>query len=235
MRNLLKVSHLDVEFDSRPVLSDLTFELSERETLVVLGPNGAGKTVLLRALLGLVPYRGEVIWSKGTRIGYVPQRVPFNRDIPLTIADFLRLKGGPPRDLGAVMAQVGFTESDFLNKQIGTISSGQFQRVLIGWALMDNPDVLLFDEPMAGIDVGGEETIYSLLRKAREKSNLAIIFVTHDLSMVYKQATHVLCLSHRRMICHGSPDAVLNPDVLKTVFGGDTSSYVRHEERHLHD
>lgn len=235
MRNLLKVNHLDVEFDGLRVLSDLSFELSEKETLVVLGPNGAGKTVLLRALLGLVPHQGDVVWSRGTRIGYVPQRVPFNRDVPLTVADFLRLKGGASRDLTAVLAQVGFTEPEFLTKQIGTISSGQFQRILIGWALMNKPDVLLFDEPMAGIDIGGEETIYSLLRKTREHSNLAIIFVTHDLSMVYQQATHVLCLSHQRMICHGSPDEVLKPDVLKAVFGGETSSYVRHQDRHPHE
>jgi zinc transport system ATP-binding protein len=93
MEPLLKVSNLQVELNRKLIIQNLSFKLVAGETLVILGPNGAGKTVLLRTLLGLVPHKGEIFWRSGTRRGYVPQRVPFNRDLPVTVSDFFELKG----------------------------------------------------------------------------------------------------------------------------------------------
>jgi zinc transport system ATP-binding protein len=226
VENILQVKHLNVDIDGQAILRDLNFDVVERGTLVILGPNGAGKTVLLRALLGLLPYRGEVLWKKGIRIGYVPQRVPFNKDFPLTAADFFALKGISQQKSEDALRHVGLTENTFWRHQMGTLSSGQFQRVLIAWALADHPDVLLFDEPMAGIDVLGEETVYSLLQRTQAERNMTVFLVTHDLSIVYSKATNVLCLNNKTMLCHGSPKEVLSPAVLQNVFGREMKYYI---------
>jgi zinc transport system ATP-binding protein len=226
---VLQVSHLGVEFDGKVILQDLNFELRDRETLSILGPNGAGKTVLLRALLGLVPCRGQVSWRAGVRIGYVPQRVPLNKELPITVADFFGMKRTSPKDVAGLLSQVGITDGDFPQRQLGILSSGQFQRVLIAWALVNDPNVLLFDEPTAGIDVGGEETIHTLLQRSQRERHLALILVTHDLSIVYGYATNVLCLNNRTF-CYGPPKQILDPGVLQSIYGSGVKFY-----EHTHD
>jgi len=100
------------------------------------------------------------------------------------------------KDVASLLSQVGITDGDFPQRQLGILSSGQFQRVLIAWALVNDPNVLLFDEPTAGIDVSGEKTIHTLLQRAQRERRLALILVTHDLSIVYGYATNVLCLNN---------------------------------------
>jgi len=226
---LLRVCHLEVEFDGRVIFQDLNFELKERESLLILGPNGAGKTVLLRTLLGLVPCHGQVSWRAGIRMGYVPQRVPLNKELPVTVADFFAMKRTSVKDVARSLSGVGITERDFPQRPLGILSSGQFQRVLIAWALLNDPNVLLFDEPTAGIDIGGEETIHTLLQRTQTERRLALILVTHDLHLVYGQATHVLCLNNRTS-CYGTPAEILDPNVLQGIYGGDVKFY-----RHTHD
>jgi zinc transport system ATP-binding protein len=218
MESILKVKHLRVELEGEIILEDISFEVRQRETLVILGPNGAGKTVLLKALLGLLPHQGEVSWREGVTIAYVPQRVPLIKDVPMTVEEFFELKGVPRKRTEVVLKEVGIENQAFLKKPIGIISSGQFQRVLIAWALVNNPDILLFDEPTAGIDIGGEETVYSLLQRAKRERGLTILLVTHDLTAVYSQATNVLCMN-KKMFCYGPPRDSLTPKHLQEMFG----------------
>ncbi|HEX5418881.1 MAG TPA: ATP-binding cassette domain-containing protein, partial [Gammaproteobacteria bacterium] len=149
---ILSVSNLTVELDGKLIFEDLSFDLRDQETLVILGPNGAGKTVLLRSLLGLLPHRGRVVWKTGVRIGYVPQRIPLNRELPVTVADFFELRGARRETVPAQLRLVGIVDPDFPSKPLGLLSSGQFQRVLIAWALLNDPNVLLFDEPTNDLD-----------------------------------------------------------------------------------
>jgi zinc transport system ATP-binding protein len=229
MESILKVEHLRVDLEGTTVLEDISFEVKKGETLVILGPNGAGKTVLLKALLGLLPYHGEVIWRKGATIAYVPQRVPFVKDMPMTVEEFFELKGVSQQRTAKVLEQVGIEDLSFQKKQIGIISSGQFQRVLIAWALVNNPGVLLFDEPTAGIDIGGEETVYSLLQRAQRERGLTILLVTHDLTAVYSQATNVLCLN-KKMFCYGPPRDILTPKKMQDIFGGEIKYFLHAHE-----
>ena len=220
----LSVSNLTITLGNSIIIRDLSFDLGTGDTLVILGPNGAGKTVLLRALLGLLPYQGEVRWKAGIKIGYVPQRVPFAKDIPITVEDFFLLRGIELRSAQELLIQVGIAENSFLKKQLGYLSSGQFQRVLIAWALAHNPGAVLFDEPTAGVDAGGEETIHDLLRKVHRTRKVAVILVTHDLTTVYSEATHVLCLNAQKF-CYGLPQRVLDPAVLKSIYGRDVKIF----------
>lgn len=227
MGPILHVSKLRVILDETEVFRDLNFDLNENETLVVLGPNGCGKTVLLRTLLGLLPYQGEVSWKAGVKIGYVPQRVPLKRDLPITVENFFGLKNVSSRAAAEALQEVGIGDQAFLRKQLGILSSGQFQRVLIAWALVSRPEVVLFDEPTAGIDIGGEETIHSLLKKTQSEHRFAVILVTHDLSAVYSEATNVLCMSHRKLV-YGRPNDVLDPETLRELYKTDIK-FFRHQ------
>ena len=112
---------------------------------------------------------------------------------------------------------------------MGWLSGGQLQRVLIAWAILDNPDVLLFDEPTAGIDVGGEETIYNLLKKLNDERAMTILLISHDLNIVYKYANTVLCVNKQK-ICFGRPNDVLDPQALVKLYGGEAAFYA-HEHK----
>jgi zinc transport system ATP-binding protein len=220
---ILTVQDLNVELDNRIIIEHLSFTVKRSDIVSIVGPNGAGKTVLLKCLLGLLPYNGEIMWEKGIKIGYVPQRLPFIKDIPLSVMDFFSLKGAAEEEVRGIVHAVGFSD-EFFARKIGDLSSGQFQRILIAWGLIGNPQVLLFDEPTTGIDIGGEETIYNILSRLKEQRQLTMLLVTHDLSVVYQFSTHVICLS-RQTICAGSPREVLTPESLRTLYGGEVKYY----------
>lgn len=220
---LLKVKNLKVRIDNQNIIENLSFQVKRGHAVTILGPNGAGKTVLLRTLLGLIPYQGEIEWASDIKIGYVPQRLPFIKDIPLTVNDFFKLKKSSEKKTKEILDFVGFRE-DFIRKKTGDLSSGQFQRILIAWALVRSPHVLLFDEPTTGIDISGEETIYNLLARLKQERNLTMLLVTHDLSVVYKFSTDVICLN-KHLVCYGPPHKVLTLESLQQLFGDEVKFY----------
>jgi len=220
---ILEVKNLTVRLNGEDVLVDLSFNVYDGEVLAILGPNGAGKTTLLKALLGIVPYEGVVKWREEVRIGYVPQRLPFIKDVPLSVKEFFQLKNASENEGEKILKSIGLGK-EILKKKIGDLSSGQFQRILIGWALALDPDVLLFDEPLAGIDVGGQESIYNFLERLKETRNLTILFVTHELSVVYRLADRVLCLN-KRMLCSGAPKEMLTPEALSNLYANLVKFY----------
>lgn len=232
----LKVENLTVSFDKDVVIQNLSFSVDKSDVIAIVGPNGAGKSVLFRALLGLVPYSGKIDWVSETKIGYVPQKFNVDKDFPVTVKEFLQLKSNNYASILSALESVGLkTKNDdrhhierhLLAQRVGWLSGGQLQRVLVAWAILDNPDVLLFDEPTAGIDVGGEETIYSLLKKLSEEMSLTVLLISHDLNIVYKYATTVLCINKEK-ICFGSPGDVLDPQALVKLYGGEVGFY-KHE------
>jgi len=219
----LRVKDLNVKFDGEEVLIDLSFNVDEGEVLAILGPNGAGKTTLLKALLGIVPYEGMVEWREGVKVGYVPQRLPFIKDVPLSVKEFFRLENASENEAKEILRSISLGE-EILGKKVGDLSSGQFQRILIGWALASDPNVLLFDEPLAGIDIGGQKSVYDLLERLKVKKNLTILFVTHELSVVYRLADRVLCLN-KRMLCSGAPKEKLTPDAISNLYASPIKFY----------
>ena len=233
-KELLKVSDLGVKFEEREVLRDISFSVNQGDVLVIVGPNGAGKSVLLRALLGLIPFSGNIKWEAGIKINYIPQNFAIDRDFPLTVKEFLEFKSKEIKAIMAALCSVGIIDEHhithhILGQRLGWLSGGQLQRILIAWALLDNPDVILFDEPTSSIDVGGEETIYNLIKKLRDEKELTIIMISHDLNIVYKYATNVLCLN-KDMICYGAPADALDPASLKALYGEVT--FFTHQHNH---
>ena len=223
---ILKVTDLDVELEGEKIINNLSFEVKRGDILTILGPNGAGKTVLLKTLLGLLPHGGEIKWKKNIKISYVPQRLPFIKDAPLSVKDFLKLKKSFDKEIKETLNSIGFKES-LLEKKVGDLSSGQFQRILVAWSLIGNPQVLLFDEPTTGIDIEGEETVYRLLARLKRERELTILLVTHDLSVVYTFSNYVICLN-KQPICYGFPQEVLTPENLQKLYGEEVK-YYRHK------
>jgi zinc transport system ATP-binding protein len=141
----------------------------------------------------------------------------------MTVADFFALKRHAGKDVAEMLRAVGLGGGSE-KKLIGDLSSGQFQRVLIAWALAGDPDVLLFDEPTTGVDIGGEETVYALLARLHRERNLAMLIVTHDLAVVHRLSTTVLCLN-QQPICQGPPLSTLTPENLQRLYGPEVRFY----------
>lgn len=237
---ILSVSDLKVSFDGHNVLEDLTLDVKRDDTLAVIGPNGAGKSVFFRAIMGLVPYKGKVVWSKDVEIGYVPQKVFVDSDIPLTVCEFMQIKEGGREKIAKVLDEVGFGKKDssdnhkgerLLNTRLGALSGGELQRVLIAFAILRKPNVLLFDEPTSGVDVSGEETVYTLIDKLKKKKDLTIVFISHELEVVYKHASNVFCLNKEK-VCYGPPKDVIDRENLIKLYGEDVHLY--HHKGHHH-
>src|SRR3989344_509394 len=236
---ILRVSGLNVSFDEHKILEDVSFEVGRDDTLAVIGPNGAGKTVLFKCLLGLLPYQGEINWAKDVSIGYVPQKLYVGKDVPLTVGEFLGFKEKDKSRVTRVLEMVGFGRNKrhlvheggrLMKSKLGVLSGGELQRVLIAFALLKNPNVLLFDEPTSGVDVSAEETVYSLISKLKKEKDLTIIFISHELEVVYKYAKNVLSLN-RREISYGSPEKTIDKENLERLYG-ENVHFFHHEHGH---
>lgn len=228
MDDVLDVNDLSVRFGSTQVFANLTFQVARGSSLAIIGPNGAGKTVLFRALIGAIQHEGSVRWAPGVHLGYVPQKLDLERGIPVTGADFLRARAAVARrqETGVSGHEIEWTDTLELvgvplavaELPIGTLSGGQFQRLLIAFALLGDPDVLLLDEPTAGVDEPGQDQLNTLVRRLQRDRGLSVLFISHDLSVVSRYATNVLCLGQSGAWI-GPPRQILTPDLLHEAYG----------------
>ncbi|MBI2035620.1 MAG: metal ABC transporter ATP-binding protein [Candidatus Liptonbacteria bacterium] len=233
-KKVLEVKNLFVRFGDDLIIDNLSFDVAKGEHLTIIGPNGSGKTTLFRALIDTIPHQGEVIWALDTIIGYIPQKLDIERNVPLSLYDFLQsknsgLKGIGDGEIKDCLKLVNLPE-DILGKPLGALSGGQFQRALVTFALIGSPTVLLFDEPTAGIDQPSEEQIYDTLHRLQDERGVTIITISHDLSLVHRHAHKVLCLN-RRKICYGLPEEVLDKQTLSRLYGTEHHKFFHH----IHD
>jgi zinc transport system ATP-binding protein len=214
---ILRVSNLSIEISNQKIIDNLSFEAKRGVTLAIVGPNGAGKTTLFRALLNLIPYRGKIEWSEKVKIGYVPQILSI-RDIPISVKEFLSFKNESESDITAVLASVGLDSEAVVNKSLGVLSGGQLRRVLIAWAIVDKPNVLLFDEPTSGVDLDSEEAIYGMLKRLTEQNKITLLLISHDLHIVREYSDYALALN-QCMVFFGESKEVMNPAIQKLIYG----------------
>jgi len=226
---LLSVRELGVVRDHHTLLDHVSFDVKQQEVLAVIGPSGAGKSVLLKTLLGILePTRGTIMWREGVRIGYLPQRFHVDAYLPMTVGEFLNLKPHA-RSIHETLKLLSL-EREWLHKHLAHLSGGELQRVLLLWALSDNPDILLFDEPTENVDVVGSESIYKLLHHLQDAMGIAIIIVSHDLHVVFRYANQVLCIN-KNMICYGAPEETLTTKKLGELYGDH--AFFHHHHEHL--
>ena len=212
---ILKVSNLSVKLQNQILLDNISFNVERGKTLAILGPNGAGKTVLFRTLLNLLPHTGSIEWSEKVKIGYVPQYVAVS-DIPISVKEFLLIGDGV--NFEESLSQVRLNDKEILNKRLGVLSGGQLRRVLIAWALNDNPNVLLLDEPTTGVDMDSEEPIYLMLNDIKKTKKITIFLITHNIHIVQEYADDLLALN--KCVTFSGPSAELGkPDVQRQIYG----------------
>lgn len=226
---ILEVKNLRTVINNQLILDNINFKVKEGEILAIIGPNGAGKTTLIKAILGLVPYQGEVIYkgdsvrNKLSEISYIPQKFDFDKNFPLTVEEFL----GKTHLDNQIIKDVGIL--NILNKKLGELSGGQIQRLLIAKSLFKKPKLILMDEPTTGIDIKGEKKIYELITHLNEVYKITIIFVTHEINIVYNFANKVLCLNVRPL-CYGEVKKEINEKNLKKLYGNNFAYQLHQHE-----
>ena len=213
---LLDVSNLGVRLQGKTILEDLSFKVRKATTTSVVGPNGSGKTTLFRALLNLVPYSGKIKWNSDVKIGYVPQSLVAT-DIPITVEEFLKFKC--KTDFKSCIKSVGLGR-EILGESLGSLSGGELQRVLIAWAIVDNPSILLFDEPTSGVDVGSEEPIYNKVKDLKEKFGITILLITHNMHVAMHYSDYILALN-KRLLYYGEVKNTTHSKLLSLMYGGE--------------
>ena len=234
---LIAATGIAVTKAGRPILQDVSLEVRAGEIVTLIGPNGAGKTTLVRVLLGLErPGRGTILRRADLRIGYAPQRFDIDAAIPLTVARFLQLGAHePPAQIAAILTEVG--AGLLAGQQLAELSGGEFQRVLLARALLRQPNLLVLDEPVRGVDYMGEAELYALIGEIRNRRGCGILLVSHDLHVVMGASDRVLCLN-RHVCCHGVPETVAqHPEYLR-LFGAEAArsfALYRHAHDHSHD
>lgn len=229
--NVLEIKNLSFEYvKGVSVIDNVSFSIRENATTIVIGPNGSGKTTLLKIMIGLLdPTSGSVrIHGKKPKdirksIGYVPQKLYFDTTFPITVMEFLGLSGHSSKeDMIDILENVGARY--LISSRLGELSGGQLQRVLIARSLLGNPKILFLDEPMSGIDMGGEKNFYQLINSVQEKYNITVIMVSHEVNVVSEIASQVICIN-KEMLCSGSPDATLLPELIEDLYGSGVSLY----------
>lgn len=234
---LIEAREVSVRFRERAILDRVDMHVSRGEIVTVIGLNGAGKSTLVRALLGLItPQGGSIVRQPGLRIGYSPQHLNLDATLPLTVERFLTLGANADEErLRALLAEVGVEE--VLHSQIADISGGELHRVLLARALLRKPDLLVLDEPLAGVDVAGQSELYRLIAEIRQRYACGVLLVSHDLHVVMAATDRVVCINHH-VCCTGRPESVTRHPEFVALFGrhvAEVLAVYTHHHDHQHD
>lgn len=224
MLKIVEINNLTVQYPDVKALDDISLVVNQGDFLGIIGPNGAGKSTLFASMLGLhTKYTGTIKFfdedikkSKHylKQLGYVPQKPIFEKNFPVTVTDVVRMglrKESDENKIDKILQQLWIHE--LRERRIGELSGGQQQRVFIAKALVNNPKILILDEPVTGIDQQSIDLFYSILRELNSKQKITIIWSSHDLDAVNKLANHVACLN-RTLFFHGESEKFFSDDAL---------------------
>lgn len=233
---LLSLEQIHFAQNGKEILQDINFSVCAGEIVTLIGPNGAGKSTLVKiALKLLTPNRGTVQWRAGLRIGYVPQKVDFDSTLPITVQRFLQLADRYPKSVIEDMLTQTAAHS-LRTTELQSLSGGEMRRVLLARALLRSPDLLIMDEPSAGMDINGQAELYRLIQTIREQRQCGILLVSHDLYMVMAATDRVFCLN-RHLCCSGQPQDVSQHPEFVALFGQRIASELaiyHHHHDHEH-
>jgi ABC-type Mn2+/Zn2+ transport system ATPase subunit len=237
----IQIKNLSVSYlqNTPPALNNINLEIPQHTTTVLIGPNGSGKSTLIKAILGMLPYQGQITINHKSptqhyyHIGYVPQNFTLTHEFPITVYEFLNLSltqcHHTQKEKNKMIKQTlqQIEAEPYQNKLFTDLSGGQKQRILFARALVHRPTILILDEPEAGIDPKGEKLIYQIIDKKVKNKQLTVIIASHELEIIHQHATHVICLN-RKLICQGSPKQALNSKTLEKLYGSNRQIYHHH-------
>jgi zinc transport system ATP-binding protein len=237
--SLISAQDICVSAGSVRIIENVSLAIAPREIVVLIGPNGSGKTTLLKALAGLIraqgQIKGQIRRRPGLRLGYVPQNFVRDHSLPMTVKRLIEVYAPEKGATRAALERIGI--AGLAGKQVATLSGGEMARVLLARAIVHKPDILLLDEPFAGVDLAGEAALYRLIAELRDEIGCAVLLVSHDLHVVMAEADRVICLN-RHICCQGAAGHVIRDPAFVQLFGPRIASELalyahEHDHRHL--
>jgi zinc transport system ATP-binding protein len=227
---LISLESVSKVFFEKPILQNISMAVNRGEITTIIGPNGAGKSSLVRIILGLsAPNKGLIARADDLLIGYMPQKIHIDPTLPISTLRFLQLASRSSEACLKALDLVGIPE--IKNTPFHKLSGGEMQRALLARAILRQPNLLVLDEPVQGVDFNGQNELYSLIAKLRSTLNCGIVMVSHDLHLVMSATDHVICLNHH-ICCQGKPEQVTQDPAYLDIFG-ETALY-NHQHNHQH-
>lgn len=224
---LISLQDVSLQFNQRTILKQIDFDLFPQEIVTLIGPNGAGKSSFVKILLSILkPSQGQVVYHRALKFAYVPQKFNPSSSLPLKVKNLLNLETCPTAFKQQIIQETSI--ENLLNQQIHHLSGGERQRVLLARALLRQPDVLVLDEPMQGLDIQSEAELYDYVRALPERFNCSVIIVSHDLQWVMQGTHRVICLN-KHICCSGSPAIVQQHPEYQAIFG---RVFYQHQHNH---
>lgn len=234
---LISANNISVIKNQKSILTDIDIEINKNDFITIIGPNGAGKSMLLKCLMGFYkPDKGDIRKKKNLKIGYMAQNINIKNNMPINVQRFVTVhKKFDEYSLKKVILETQIDK--IINKQMSVLSGGEMQRVLLARSLLNNPDLLILDEPAQNLDISGQINFYKLLQFIYKKRNLSILMVSHDLHLVMVSTKKVLCL-YNHICCSGEPHQIAKDPEFISMFGKDMAnmmSVYQHSHNHDHD
>ena len=230
---LVKLNQAGFRIKDKWLVKGVSLQIEKGQIVTLIGPNGSGKSTTAKIALGIYKKIDGEVEKYTNKVGYVPQKISIDWTLPLRVRDFMVLTENlKDEDINEALSLTGVIQ--LKNKNLGDLSGGEFQRVLIARAISKKPDLLVLDEPVQGVDFTGEIALYKLIKKITDELNCGILLISHDLHTVMSATDHVVCLNGH-VCCSGSPMDVAKNNEYKALFGEQASQILsRYEHRHDH-
>ena len=230
---LVKLKDAGFRLNNKWLVKGVSLQIEKGKIVTLIGPNGSGKSTTAKIALGIYKNINGEVEKYTDKVGYVPQKISIDWTLPLRVYDFMILTENLREEsINEALSLTGVIH--LKNKNLGDLSGGEFQRVLLARAISKKPDLLVLDEPVQGVDFTGEIALYELIKNISEKLNCGILLISHDLHTVMSATDHVVCLNGH-VCCSGSPMDVAKNNEYKALFGEQASQILsRYEHRHDH-
>jgi len=232
---LISAKNVSVLKNQKSILENIDIQINKKDFITIIGPNGAGKTMLLKCLMGFYkPTSGMIERKEKLKIGYMPQSINVINTMPMTVKGFITVKKKyDDVSLHKVITEVNLGE--IVNKQLSVLSGGEMQRVLLARSLLNNPDLLILDEPAQNLDISGQLNFYKLIQEIYSKRDISILMISHDLHLVMVSTKKVLCL-YKHICCSGAPQQIAKDPEFLSMFGKDMANMMSiYQHSHDHD
>ena len=235
---LVELNKAGFKQNNKWLVEGVSLKVEKGKIVTLIGPNGSGKSTTAKIALGIYKDIEGSVDKYTNKVGYVPQKISIDWTLPLRVHDFMTLTENINDD--AINEALSLTGVMHLkNKNLGNLSGGEFQRVLLARAISKKPELLVLDEPVQGVDYTGEIALYELIKKISDTLNCGILLVSHDLHTVMTATDYVVCLNGH-VCCSGTPIDVAKNNEYKTLFGEQASQILsiyehKHDHEHSHE